>query len=213
MAGDKAQGETKGGVSRGLGELLPTGGPCGPKEKKLDPYVKARCGTKNPVTCSSKPAKGGGSTPTWTPEQGNEIVVHRHRTDEVRCNGKQQRTLEHGTLRSNNVVHGFSMPLYIVHLQGVMLLEVWDKDKFSRDEFIGGTHSRASATCGFWLTQRGDERAGGCVKVEKYIDSPDEEFTETVMLYEKGVKRLEGETEHQGQGANTGIVSRPAIRA
>ena len=100
-----------------------------------------------------------------------------------------------------------------MRVQGVIVLEVWDKDKYSRDEFIGGTQSSASSTREFWFTHRGDERAGGCVKVDKYIDNPDEDFTETVMLYEKGVKRLQGETEHQGQGGNTGIVSCQAIRA
>ena len=44
--------------------------------------------------------------------------------------------------------------------------------------------------------------------VQKYIDSPNEEFEEDVTVYEKGVKEVqkEGVQHHQGEGTDTGIV-------
>jgi len=54
---------------------------------------------------------------------------------------------------------------------------------------------------------------------QKYIDSPNEVFTETVTLYEKGVKNVKknvppaqsnvtaGGIQYQGQGTETGVVS------
>ena len=50
--------------------------------------------------------------------------------------------------------------------------------------------------------------------VQKYIDSPNEEFLEEVTVYEKGVKKVqrEGVVHHQGEGTDTGIVRRQPTR-
>eukprot|EP01043_Picozoa_sp_COSAG02_P084268 COSAG02_NODE_22130_length_762_cov_1.357466_1_plen_179_part_00 len=103
-----------------------------------------------------------------------------------------------------------------------MLFEAWDKDKYSRDDYIGGL--RSSTHYQLWhlaFTHKSATRAGGFLMGQKYIDSPNEEFTETVTLYEKGVKNVKkrhvdsaagrnvaaGDIEYQGQGTDTGIVS------
>ena len=120
----------------------------------------------------------------------------------------------------------------IVLAQGVVLLEAWDRDKYTKDEYIGGAQCSSNTTsCGILASHsESATRAGGCVLVEKYIDSPNEEFTETMTLYENGVALVKADdgvsarpghstrnfaadgNEYRGQGSHTGIVSFQVFR-
>ena len=93
-------------------------------------------------------------------------------------------------------------------LQGLIFLEVLDKDKYSRDDYIGGKEARIPMQHQPILASYSEMiPAGGFIAVQKYIDNPNTEFTETVPLFEKGIKKSADGDEHQGHGTDTGFVS------
>jgi hypothetical protein len=59
---------------------------------------------------------------------------------------------------------------------GVLVVEVWDKDKVGRDDYVGGNH----------------------LDIQKYIDMPNEEVTESITLFEKG---------SPDDGTDTGVLT------
>jgi len=91
-------------------------------EKKIVPYIKARCGEDNHEHYEkTDPIKSGTANPVWNPQQHNHLRLQRHPRD-----------------------------------SGVLLIEVWDWDRWHADKFVGGARSMLRSSlaqpCGAHLT-------------------------------------------------------------
>jgi hypothetical protein len=138
----KEDSQDGGVIPQGLADFLTTAsGPCAPKSFDYDPYVKIRCGTHNPLHYSTSPVKNGGSNPEWTDSHDNKMVARRHPKDQVRIRDWSHAAIwqrARAVPRPNALVAVVYTQLTLVDAQGVVVLEVWDKDKYSRDDFVGG---------------------------------------------------------------------------